>query len=67
MGCDGGTIPKRHELVRTKKKPEEKDKVSDLASKWQYCALSNQPLKEPIVACELGRYFFNTFLNVCSL
>ena len=56
MGCDGGTIPKRHELVRTKKKPEEKDKVADLASKWQYCALSNQPLKQPIVACELGRY-----------
>lgn len=23
MGCDGGTIPKRDELVRTKKKPEE--------------------------------------------
>ena len=22
MGCDGGTIPKRDELVRTKKKPE---------------------------------------------
>lgn len=23
MGCDGGTIPKRDELVRTKKKPEQ--------------------------------------------
>lgn len=23
MGCDGGTIPKRDELVRQKKKPEE--------------------------------------------
>lgn len=26
MGCDGGTIPTRDELVRTKKKPE---KVTD--------------------------------------
>lgn len=25
MGCDGGTIPKRDELVRTKKKPEQVD------------------------------------------
>lgn len=23
MGCDGGTIPKRDELVRVKKKPEQ--------------------------------------------
>jgi hypothetical protein len=23
MGCDGGTIPKRDELVRKKKKPEQ--------------------------------------------
>lgn len=23
MGCDGGTIPKRDELVKTKKKPEQ--------------------------------------------
>jgi len=55
MGCDGGTIPKRHELVRTKKKPEEKDKDVDLAVKWQHCSYSDQPLKEPVVACELGR------------
>jgi len=23
MGCDGGTIPRRDELVRTKQKPEQ--------------------------------------------
>jgi len=23
MGCDGGTIPRRDELVRVKKKPEQ--------------------------------------------
>ena len=27
MGCDGGTIPKRDELVRTKKKPEQVNAV----------------------------------------
>nr|CAB3265818.1 protein RTF2 homolog [Phallusia mammillata] len=57
MGCDGGTIPKRHELVRTKKKAEEKDKDSELAFKWQYCTLSHQILKDPIVACELGKLY----------
>lgn len=27
MGCDGGTIPKRDELVRMKKKPEQVDEL----------------------------------------
>lgn len=57
MGCDGGTIPKRHELVKTKKRGEQKDKNADLAAKWKHCALSNEPLKEPIVACELGKLY----------
>ena len=31
MGCDGGTIPKRDELVKTKKKPEKvKKKIINL-------------------------------------
>ncbi|RWS15819.1 hypothetical protein B4U79_01836 [Dinothrombium tinctorium] len=54
MGCDGGTIPKRDELVKTRKKAEEKDKSADTIAKWKYCALSSTPLREPIVACELG-------------
>jgi hypothetical protein len=29
MGCDGGTIPKRDELVRTKKKPEQVLKLTE--------------------------------------
>ncbi|KAI1295562.1 Replication termination factor 2 [Halotydeus destructor] len=57
MGCDGGTIPRRDELVKTKKKPEEKDKDADLAAKWQYCALSCTKLQAPIVSCELGRLY----------
>lgn len=54
MGCDGGTIPTRDELVKTKKKPEQKDKDSVRLYKWQHCHLSQQKLTKPIVACELG-------------
>jgi len=54
MGCDGGTIPTRDELVKTKKKPEQKDKDSVRLYKWQHCHLSQQKLTRPIVACELG-------------
>lgn len=57
MGCDGGTIPRRDELVKTKKKPEQKDKIAELSSKWQFCALTSNRLKPPIVSCELGRLY----------
>lgn len=57
MGCDGGTIPKRDELVRTKKKPEQKDKTADLVAKWKHCAITQEPLRQPIMACELGRLY----------
>lgn len=57
MGCDGGTIPKRHELVKGPKKVEKVDKNAEMAAKWKYCALSQEKLKRPIVACELGRLY----------
>ncbi|KAI8499693.1 Protein RTF2 [Branchiostoma belcheri] len=57
MGCDGGTIPKRDELVRMKKKPEQKDKDADMVAKWQHCALSQEPLRPPIMVCEMGRLY----------
>lgn len=57
MGCDGGTIPKRDELVRTKRKSEQKDKSAELMAKWQYCALSSNKLVAPIVSCDLGRLY----------
>ncbi|XP_051986937.1 replication termination factor 2 [Xyrauchen texanus] len=57
MGCDGGTIPKRHELVKGPKKVEKVDKNAELAAKWKYCALSQEKLKRPVVACELGRLY----------
>jgi len=57
MGADGGTIPTRIELVKTKKKPEEKDKDSVRLYKWQHCALTQETLEKPVVACELGRMY----------
>ncbi|XP_059484892.1 replication termination factor 2 [Neocloeon triangulifer] len=57
MGCDGGTIPKRDELVRTKKKPEQKDRESELSFRWRHCTITQQPLQNPIVACGHGRLY----------
>ena len=57
MGCDGGTIPTRDELVKTKKNPENKDRDSVRAYKWQYCHLTQEKLVRPIVACQLGRLY----------
>ncbi|EFA10907.1 replication termination factor 2 [Tribolium castaneum] len=57
MGCDGGTIPRRDELVRVKKKPEAKDKDSELVFQWRYCAVTQQVLQPPIVMCGLGKLY----------
>lgn len=57
MGCDGGTIPRRDELVKTKKKTEAKDKDYELAFQWRYCHLSQQILQHPIVMCGLGHLY----------
>jgi hypothetical protein len=54
MGCDGGTIPKRDELVRQKKKAEVKDKNAANMAKWRHCALKHDSLKRPIVADSHG-------------
>ncbi|KAI4469129.1 protein c20orf43 [Holotrichia oblita] len=57
MGCDGGTIPRRDELVKVKKKPEAKDKDSELSFQWKHCCITQQVLKAPIVTCGLGRLY----------
>ncbi|XP_060826082.1 replication termination factor 2 [Bombus pascuorum] len=57
MGCDGGTIPRRDELVRVKKKPEQKDKEAELAFKWRHCTIKQLPLQPPVVGCALGRLY----------
>ena len=45
MGADGGTIPKRCELVKAKKKVEKVDKATKNATKWKNCQMSQTPLK----------------------
>ncbi|XP_066558318.1 replication termination factor 2 [Amia ocellicauda] len=57
MGCDGGTIPKRHELVKGPKKVEKVDKSAELVARWNYCALTQEKLRRPIVSCDLGRLY----------
>ncbi|VDL19661.1 unnamed protein product [Hymenolepis diminuta] len=57
MGGDGGSIPRRVELVREKKQKEKVGKIAADAAKWKHCALSQQPLRQPIVACQLGRLY----------
>ncbi|EAU93478.2 hypothetical protein CC1G_12072 [Coprinopsis cinerea okayama7 len=53
MGNDGGSIPDRRDLVKTKAKAEQVDKASQTKARWFYCALS----KEPIVSCALGKLY----------
>ncbi|VDP32814.1 unnamed protein product [Heligmosomoides polygyrus] len=57
MGADGGTIPKRCELVQKKKKVEKLERSVKNASKWKNCQMSQQPLKKPIIACRYGRLY----------
>ena len=57
MGGDGGSIPKRPDLVREKKKPEQKDRDMERNAKWSHCAISQRELRKPIVSCELGKLY----------
>ena len=60
MGNDGGSIPTRDELVKTAKKPEQKDREGHRLYKWQHCALSQEPLSpKGVVACQMGRLYNN--------
>jgi hypothetical protein len=54
MGCDGGTIPRRVEMVKVAKKVPKLDEENVARIRWQTCALTEQPLREPIVTDELG-------------
>jgi len=57
MGCDGGSIPTRCELVKVKEKQEVKDPSEVNRIRWSYCSLSKEPLSDPIVACRLGSLY----------
>jgi len=57
MGNDGGSIPDRRDLVKTKAKAEQADKANQTRARWFFCALSKRKLQEPVVACELGKLY----------
>jgi len=57
MGNDGGSIPDRRDLVRTKGKAEQADKANQTRAKWFFCALSKRKLQEPVVSCALGKLY----------
>jgi len=57
MGNDGGSIPDRRDLVKSKPKAEQADKNNQMIAKWFFCALSKKPLKEPIVSDALGKLY----------
>jgi len=57
MGNDGGSIPDRRDLVRSKPKAEQADKLNQMLAAWFFCALSKRPLQEPIVSCAMGKLY----------
>ncbi|KIY52805.1 DUF602-domain-containing protein, partial [Fistulina hepatica ATCC 64428] len=57
MGNDGGSIPDRRDLVRSKPKAEQADKANQTRARWFFCALSKRKLQEPIVSCDLGKLY----------
>ncbi|KAG0361208.1 Rtf2 RING-finger-domain-containing protein [Gamsiella multidivaricata] len=57
MGCDGGSIPKRDELVKQKQKQAKVDQNILNRVQWFSCALSKKPLTAPIVSCGLGKLY----------
>eukprot|EP00009_Paramoeba_aestuarina_P008036 CAMPEP_0201520786 /NCGR_PEP_ID=MMETSP0161_2-20130828/12554_1 /ASSEMBLY_ACC=CAM_ASM_000251 /TAXON_ID=180227 /ORGANISM="Neoparamoeba aestuarina, Strain SoJaBio B1-5/56/2" /LENGTH=262 /DNA_ID=CAMNT_0047919271 /DNA_START=149 /DNA_END=937 /DNA_ORIENTATION=- len=61
MGCgegnDGGSIPRREELVTLKQAPGQ-IKASEKARLHAVCcSLSDRPLKAPVVVCDLGKLY----------
>lgn len=57
MGGDGGSIPGRQDLVKTKQKPEQAERHIERIARWLHCAITQQKLRQPIVSCELGRLY----------
>ena len=57
MGNDGGSIPRRRELVKTKKREEKIEAYAVAKAKANFCALTEEPLREPIMVCRLGHLY----------
>lgn len=58
MGNDGGSIPKRDDLIKDAKKAEDAEvSQKEHLLSWFYCSFSKLPLSEPVVSCGLGRLY----------
>lgn len=60
MGNDGGVIAVKRKFMRhgnTKARGEKVDQEALRVQKAQTCAISEEPLREPIVACALGNLY----------
>lgn len=58
MGNDGGSIPKRVDLVREKRKEIRRDTLTINQNRSMHCAISNERFTPPIMVCRLG-YLYN--------
>jgi hypothetical protein len=56
-GNDGGSIPTRGEMVKIKKHTKRSDSAISRRLRWITCAITRQPLVQPIVADALGNIF----------
>ncbi|WVQ73953.1 hypothetical protein IAR50_003534 [Cryptococcus sp. DSM 104548] len=56
MGADGGSIPDRRDLVKTKGKTEQLDKAA-IKELFLFCALSRKPLTKPVVIDPIGKLY----------
>ena len=58
MGCDGGTIAGRKDMVATVKRTVTAHSVKEQArGSSNSCAMSQEPLRAPVVACRMGLLF----------
>lgn len=54
MGNDGGSIPHRAEVVKTKQKEGRKDNFEIARAKSRLCSMTKEPLRRPIAVCRMG-------------
>eukprot|EP01041_Mallomonas_annulata_P012958 gene12958-27345_t len=60
MGCDGGVIATKRKFMRGGKTEQKGDGINVKKTqimRMKLCAQSSTPLREPIVACELGNLY----------
>lgn len=58
MGNDGGSIPKRDDLIKIKKEQRIVNNLEILKERFKSCSFNNEPFKKPIVICRRG-FLFN--------